>query len=104
MIFGAPLGLSHYLAHLMPIGIILSELDQCLDLPHRLSSFRALVHTLTLAEIGAYILGWFCLCVVLKTPGLTILSDAIFNPDYDKIIKIYIFSNILGAQTAFWVQ
>ena len=28
----------------------------------------------------------------LKTLGLTFLSDAFFNADNDKIIKIYIFS------------
>ena len=32
----------------------------------------------------------------LKTPGLTLLSDAVFNADHDKIIKIYIFSKIGG--------
>ena len=51
---------SHYLVHLMPIGIILSEINQYLDLPHRLWSFRVLVHTLISAGMGDYILGWPC--------------------------------------------
>lgn len=36
LIFGAALGFSHYLVHLMSIGTILSEINQYLDLPHRL--------------------------------------------------------------------
>ena len=40
LIFGAALVFSHYLVHLMPIGTILSKIDQYLDLPHRLWSFR----------------------------------------------------------------
>ena len=36
LIFGAALGFSHYLVHLKPIGTILNEIDQYLDLPHRL--------------------------------------------------------------------
>ena len=32
----------------------------------------------------------------LKNPGLTLLSDAVFNADHDKIIKIYIFQKIGG--------
>ena len=40
LIFGAALGFSHYFVHLMPIGTILSKIDQYLDLPHRLSNFR----------------------------------------------------------------
>ena len=37
--------------------------------------------------MGDYILGWPCLYNVLKTPGHTLLSDAVFNADHDKIIK-----------------
>ena len=33
----------------------------------------------------------------LKTPGLTLLSDAVFNAKHDKINKIYIFLKKLGA-------
>ena len=33
--FGAALGFPHYLVHLMPIGTILSKIDQYLDLPHQ---------------------------------------------------------------------
>ena len=54
LIFGAALSFSHYLVHLMPIGTILREIDQYLDLPLRLCSFRVLVHTLTLAGMGDY--------------------------------------------------
>ena len=36
LIFGAALGFSHHLVHFMPIGTIFSEIDQYLDLPHRL--------------------------------------------------------------------
>ena len=36
LIFGTALGFSHYMVHLMPIGTFLSEIDQYLDLPHRL--------------------------------------------------------------------
>ena len=81
---------SHYLVHLMTIGTILSEIDQHLDLPHRLRSFRVLVHTLTVAGMGdyTYTLGWSCLYNFLKTPRLTLLADAVFNADHDKIIKI----------------
>ena len=32
----------------------------------------------------------------LKTSGLIPLSDAVFIADHDKIIKMYIFSNIDG--------
>ena len=105
LIFGAALGFSHYLVHLMPIGTILSEIDQYLDLPHRLWSFRVLVHTLTLAGMGDYILGWSCLYNFLKTPGFNLLSDAVLNADHDKIIKINIFQNIGGGEPpALWVQ
>ena len=41
LIFGAALGFSYCLVHLMPIGTIVSKIDQYLDLPHRLGSFRA---------------------------------------------------------------
>ena len=40
LIFGAALGFSHYLIHLISIDTILSKIDQYLDLPHQLSSFR----------------------------------------------------------------
>ena len=90
--YGSALSFSHYLVHLMPIGTILSKSNQYLDLPHLPWSFRVLVHTVTLVGMGDYILGWPCLYNFLKTPGLTLLSDAVFNADYDKIIKIYIFS------------
>ena len=33
---------------------------------------------------------------LLKTPSLTLLSDAVSNADHDKVIKIYIFSKIGG--------
>ena len=36
LIFGAALNFSHYFVHLMPIGTTFSEIDQYLDLPHRL--------------------------------------------------------------------
>ena len=36
LIFGAALGFSHCLVHLMRIDTILSKIDQCLDPPHRL--------------------------------------------------------------------
>ena len=46
-----------------------------------------------------YTLAWSCLYNFLKTPGLTILFGAVFDADYYKIIKIYIFSSkILGAR------
>ena len=55
LIFGAALGFSHYVVHLMPISSILSKIDQYLDLmPHRLSRFCVLVHALTLAGTGDY--------------------------------------------------
>ena len=60
LLFGTVLSSSHYLVHLVPIGIILSKIDQYLDLPHQLQSFRVLVHMLTLAEMGDYTLGWSC--------------------------------------------
>ena len=47
LIFGAALAKNfgavffHYLVQLMPVGIIHSKIDQYLDLPHRLQSFRA---------------------------------------------------------------
>ena len=88
---------SHHLVHLMPIGTMFSEIDQYLDLLHRLWSFRVLVHTLTLAGMGDYTLGWSCLYNFSKTPGLTPLSDAVFNADHDKIIKIYISQKLGGA-------
>ena len=53
--------------------------------------------------MGDYILGWSCLYNFWKTPGLTLLSDAVFNADHDSIIKINIFlkngapAGILGA-------
>ena len=34
-IYGAALGFSRYLVHLMLIGTILSEIDQYLDLPYK---------------------------------------------------------------------
>ena len=51
--------------------------------------------------MGDYILGWSCLYNFLKTPGLTLLSDAVFNADHDKIIKIYIFSKNWGPRLHF---
>ena len=101
LIFGAALGYFHYLVHLMPISTILSEINQYLDLPHRLWSFRVLVHTLTLAGMGDYILGWSCLYNFLKTPGLTLLYDAEFKADHHKIIKIYIFKKNWGPRRHF---
>ena len=38
--FGAALGFSHCLVHLMPIGAILRKINQYLDLPNRLRNFR----------------------------------------------------------------
>ena len=56
--FGAALGCPIILSgHLMPIATILSEINQYLDLPHRLWSFPVFVHTFTLAGIGDYMLG-----------------------------------------------
>ena len=75
----------------MTIGKIFSEIDQYLDLPHRLWSFRVLVYTLILAGMVDYKLGWSCLYNFSKTTGLTpSLSNAVINADDDKFIKIYI--------------
>ena len=85
------------------IGTIFSKIDQYLDLPHRLSSFRALVHTLTLAGMGDYRLEWSGLCNFLKIHGLTHLSDAFFNADHVEFIEIYNFSKKFGAPASiFW--
>ena len=51
--------------------------------------------------MGDYTLGWSCLYNFRKMPGLTILSDAVFNADYDKIITIYTFSKNWGARLHF---
>ena len=51
--------------------------------------------------MGDYTLGWYCLYNFSKTPRLTHLSDAIFNADHDKIIKIYIFSKDGGPACIF---
>ena len=48
-----------------------------------------------------YTLGWSCLHNFLKMPSLTRLSDAVFNADHDKIIKIYIFSKNWGPRLHF---
>ena len=65
---------SHGLVHLMPTGAILSKIDEYLDLPHRLRSFRWSVHTSTLAGMGVY-LKVARFVQIFKTPGLIPLSD-----------------------------
>ena len=105
LIFGAALRFSHYLIHLMPIGTIPSEIDQDLDLSHRLWSLCVLVHTLKLA--GMHYECMLCIRVVLfaqlfENARSHPLSDAIFNDDHDKIIKIYILSRTLGPRPHFW--
>ena len=47
-------------------------------------------------------LGWSGLYDFLKTRGLAILSDALFNADYDELLEIYISSKKMWPRPHLW--
>ena len=92
LIFGASLGFSHYFIHLMPIGTILNKINQYARSAASALKFLCFGTYVNIRGTWTYILGWSCLCNFVKMPGLTLLSDSVFNAYHDKIIKIHIFS------------